>query len=114
MSDDSPRRTTAQFRAAGGNSLLLKQAYDDAYKKAMTDFMSRRSIYRWEEAMTEEHVKILANLAGGYAREACANIAFELRQSFLNEQATKEDFEAPTREREVPKTITGEIEKPKV
>lgn len=113
MTGDPPRRTTFQFRADGGNALLLKQAYDDAHAKAMKDFMSRRSMYRWEDAMTEEHVKILANLAGGYAREAVANAAFHLRAQFIDEKATKADHEAPTREEEVLKTITRDFEKPK-
>jgi acetoin utilization deacetylase AcuC-like enzyme len=113
MSDDPPRRTTAEFRAEGGNALLLKQAYADAYEKAMKDFMARRSMYRWEDAMTPEHVKILANLAGGYAREAVANFSFELMQQIINEKTTKAEYEAPTRQEEVPRTITRGFEKPK-
>ncbi len=105
MDSQPPKRTTAQFRAQGGNALLLKAAYEDAFKKALDDFTEKAKMYRID--ISPFHIKILANLAGGYAREAVANCAFELRAAFINEGVTKEEHDAPTGEVDVPKTISG-------
>ncbi len=111
MADEPPQRpSSAEFRAAGGFARLCQKAYDEANAKALKSFTERHSMYRWDETVTPLHIKILANLAGEYAREAVANAAGELRQQFINERATKADHEEVTRE--VPRTITREFEKP--
>ncbi len=108
---EPPRKPSSEFRAEGGFAKLCQRAYDDAQKKALKTFTERHSMYRWDTApVTAQHLKVLANLAGEYAREAVAFAAGELRQQYINERATVADHEEPTRE--VPRTITKEFEKP--
>ncbi len=111
MPDGPLRRpSSAEFRAEGGNTKLTQRAYEEARDRALKDFTEKRAMYHWDETVTDLHIKILANLAGEYARQAVANVTFELRAQFINERATQAEHDAPTRE--VARTATKEFNKP--
>ncbi len=71
--------------------------------KLAKDLADKDKLYRWDlTADAQDTIVRLAMLS-------CANVAFELRQAWLNESAMQADHDAPTRE--VPRTITREFEK---
>ncbi len=99
MSDPAsspPRSPSAMFRAVGGTSLMLSTAFDRAKAKAVDEFAKRNALYRWD--LSDAHVALLAQIAASITREAIADVAFELRQQFINATATADDFDSPTRE----------------
>ncbi len=107
MSDAPPRSPSGLWRSTGASTDL----FEVTRTKLAEDLAAKDKLYRWD--LTTEHQALIVRIA----MLAAANIAFELRQRWTNEQATQAEYDAPTARRDVipplpPRRDTADFGKP--